>query len=117
MHNIRGRGAIGSARTAISWCDGSKDIDGAFAPPLTKHQALEFLAAIAKGQDPIGWAEHLGIEAFSIDFNKTTRSKRGRPTKHPRWCLSVSVSLSPKRDADFFRRPLDGLPAESFRGI
>lgn len=115
--DVRWRGATASSRTEITWPDGSRSHDGAYAPPLTKQQALDFLRAVSKGHDPIGWAEGLGIESFSLRFSKTTYSYRGRPTKHPRWCVHIIVDLCPNRDEGFFRRPLDGLPDEAFRGL
>ena len=117
MDDVRWRGAIGSSRTVITWPEGKRPRDGASARSLTKEQALMFLKAIAEGREPTALAEFYGIESFGVDYRKSTLSQTGRPTKKPRWCVHIVVSLCPNRDADSFRKPLEGLPPESFRGL
>lgn len=117
MDDVRWRGAIGSSRTVITWPDGKRPRDGASAPSLTKEQALMFLKAITDGSEPTALAEFYGIESFDVGYSKSTLSQTGRRTKKPRWCVHIVVGLSPNRDADYFRKPLEGLPPESFRGL
>lgn len=117
MDNVRWRGAPGSSRTVITWPEGKRPRDGASAPSLTKEQALMFLKGIAEGREPKALAEFFGIESFSVDYSKSTLSQTGRRTKKPRWCVHIVVDLCRNRDADYFRKPLEGLPPESFRGL
>jgi len=117
MDNIRWRGAPGSARTVITWPEGRRPRDGACAPSLTKEQALMFLQAVANGSEPTALAEFYGIESFNVSFTKTMATQTGRPAKKPRWCVHIVVDPCPNRDGDFFRKPLEGLPPEAFRGL
>lgn len=117
MDNVRWRGAPGSSRTVITWPEGKRPRDGAFSPSLSKEQALMFLKGIAEGREPTALAEFYGIESFDVGYSRSTLSQTGRRTKKPRWCVHIVVSLCPNRDADSFRRPLEGLPPESFRGL
>ena len=117
MDDVRWRGAPGSSRTVITWPEGKRPRDGASAPSLTKEQALMFLKGIAEGSEPTALAESFGIESFNVSFSKSTLSQTGRRTKKPRWCVHIVVDLCPNRDADYFRKPLEGLPPESFRGL
>ncbi|MBA2124918.1 hypothetical protein DLM45_01590 [Hyphomicrobium methylovorum] len=117
MDDVRWRGASGSARTVITWPEGKRPRDGASSPSLSKEQALMFLKGIAEGREPIAMAEFYGIESFDVSYSRSTLSQTGRRTKKPRWCVHILVGLCPNRDADYFRKPLEGLPPESFRGL
>lgn len=117
MDNVRWRGAPGSSRTVITWPEGRRPRDGACAPSLTKEQALMFLKAVANGSEPTALAEFYGIESFDVGYSRSTLSQTGRRTKKPRWCVHIVVSLCQNRDGDFFRKPLEGLPPEAFRGL
>jgi hypothetical protein len=117
MEDVRWRGANGSSRTVITWLEGKRTRDGATSPSITKKQALMFLKAIANGIEPTALAEFFGIQSFNVSYSHSTVNNTGRPTKKPRWRVSVLVGLCPNRDADFFRKPLEGLPPEAFRGL
>lgn len=117
MTDLRWKRAILAPRLAIIWPEGVRAHDGAAAPALTERQALRFLKAIGIGLDPIYWAEVQGIESFQITYSKSTASFVGPPTRAPRWRSSVIVGVTPNTDASYFRRPLDGLPPECFRGF
>lgn len=117
MDDVRWRGAIGSSRTVITWPEGKRPRDGASGPSVSKEQALIFLKAIANGGQPTELAEFYGIESFDVSYFKSTLNHTGRRTKKPRWCVHIVVSLCPNRNADYFRKPLEGLPPEAFRGL
>ena len=73
----------------------------------------EFVAAL--DQDPSLSMAH--ASGRHVDLSQSTLSQTGRRTKKPRWCVHILVGLCPNRDADYFRKPLEGLPPESFRGL
>lgn len=83
---------------------------------MSERQALQLLKAIDIGHDPVGQAQGLGVESLQLTYSKTTASFIGPPTREPRWRLSIVVGLNANADASYFRRPLDGLPPECFRG-
>lgn len=117
MTDVRWKRVIRSRRLSITWPEGVRAHDGARGAAITERQALPLLKAIDIGHDPVGQAQGLGIASLQLTYSKTTSSFIGPPTREPRWRLSVVVGLSTNADASYFRRPLDGLPPECFRGF
>lgn len=117
MTDVRWKRVIRSRRLSITWPEGVRAHDGARGAAISNRQAHQFLRAIDIGHDPAGWAQGLGIEAFQLTYSKTTASFIGPPTHEPRWRLNIVVGLNANTDASYYRRPLDGLPPECFRGF
>lgn len=117
MTDLRWQRVIRSRRLSITWPEGVRVHDGARAASISERQALQLLKAIDIGHDPVGQAQGLEIESLQLTYSKTTASFVGPPTREPRWRLSIVVGLNANTDASFFRRPLDGLPPECFRGF
>lgn len=117
MTDVRWKRVIRSRRLSITWPEGARAHDGAAAPALSERQARQLLKAIDIGHDPVGQVQGLGIESLQLTYSKTTANFIGPPTREPRWRLSIVVGLNANTDASYFRRPLDGLPPECFRGF